>query len=151
RSVRGTSEERIFTPSGVVPVSAGGRQLFGGTFVEDILHLGRLSVSGGVRFDRWRNLDGHRTSSGTRTDFPDRSEGSASPRVSLRVEAGGGVSLAASGYRSFRAPTLNELYRNFRVGNVVTNANEKLTAERLTGAEAGAVYASRSGNVMARL
>jgi len=42
-----------------------------------------------------------------------------------------------SGYRAFRAPTLNELYRSFRVGNVLTLANDKLRAERLTGGEAG--------------
>ena len=41
-------------------------------------------------------------------------------------------------YRAFRAPTLNELYRNFRVGNVVTNANAALRAERLTGGDIGA-------------
>jgi outer membrane receptor protein involved in Fe transport len=40
--------------------------------------------------------------------------------------------------RAFRAPTLNELYRSFRVGNVLTLANENLRAERLTGGEAGA-------------
>jgi outer membrane receptor protein involved in Fe transport len=45
--------------------------------------------------------------------------------------------LVVSGYRSFRAPTLNELYRSFRVGNVLTQANSKLLAERLTGGEAG--------------
>ena len=39
--------------------------------------------------------------------------------------------------RAFRAPTLNELYRSFRVGNVLTLANENLRAERLTGGEAG--------------
>jgi outer membrane receptor protein involved in Fe transport len=48
-----------------------------------------------------------------------------------------GLSFSGSFYRAFRAPTLNELYRNFRVGNVVTNANSNLTAERLTGAEVG--------------
>lgn len=45
--------------------------------------------------------------------------------------------LRASGYRSFRAPTLNELYRNFRVGNVLTLANAALVPEGLTGVEAG--------------
>jgi outer membrane cobalamin receptor len=45
--------------------------------------------------------------------------------------------LRASGYRSFRAPTLNELYRQFRVGNVLTLANPKLIPEGLTGVEAG--------------
>jgi outer membrane receptor protein involved in Fe transport len=33
---------------------------------------------------------------------------------------------------------LNELYRSFRVGNVLTLANDRLRAERLTGGEAGA-------------
>jgi iron complex outermembrane recepter protein len=40
-------------------------------------------------------------------------------------------------YRAFRAPTLNELYRSFRLGNVLTLNNPYLNAERLTGAEAG--------------
>jgi outer membrane cobalamin receptor len=43
----------------------------------------------------------------------------------------------ASGYRSFRAPTLNELYRPFRVGNAQTLANAALVPESLTGVEAG--------------
>ncbi|HEY7302679.1 MAG TPA: TonB-dependent receptor [Bryobacteraceae bacterium] len=46
----------------------------------------------------------------------------------------------ASGYRSFRAPTLNELYRNFRVGNVLTLANAGLVPEGLVGVEAGVDY-----------
>jgi len=60
------------------------------------------------------------------------------------VSPNGGVAVGvrqfrfrASGYRSFRAPTLNELYRQFRVGNVLTLANPKLTPEGLTGVEAG--------------
>jgi outer membrane cobalamin receptor len=45
--------------------------------------------------------------------------------------------LRASGYRSQRTPTLNELYRQFRVGNVITLANANLVPEQLAGAEAG--------------
>jgi outer membrane receptor protein involved in Fe transport len=37
---------------------------------------------------------------------------------------------------------LNELYRSFRVGNILTLANERLRAERLTGGEAGANFAA---------
>ena len=37
----------------------------------------------------------------------------------------------------FRAPTLNELYRQFRVGTVLTLANNQLGPERLVGGEAG--------------
>ncbi len=46
--------------------------------------------------------------------------------------------LRASAYRAFRAPTLNELFRQFRAGNAVTLANAALRPESLTGAEIGA-------------
>jgi hypothetical protein len=36
-----------------------------------------------------------------------------------------------------RVPNPNELYRNFRVGNVVTVANPALTGKHLTGARRG--------------
>jgi outer membrane receptor protein involved in Fe transport len=48
--------------------------------------------------------------------------------------------LTASAYAGFRAPTLNELYRSFRLGNVFTRANEQLQAEHLRGGEAGIRY-----------
>jgi outer membrane receptor protein involved in Fe transport len=46
--------------------------------------------------------------------------------------------LFGSLYGAFRSPTLNELYRSFRVGNVLTLANENLRRERAAGGEAGA-------------
>ena len=49
-----------------------------------------------------------------------------------------------SGYRSFRNPTLNELYREFRVGNTVTLPNGALQSESLTGGEIGADFAGES-------
>jgi outer membrane receptor protein involved in Fe transport len=70
-------------------------------------------------------------------DFADRSETAFSPRFAVIKRFSEGFSLSGSVYKAFRAPTLNELYRNFRVGNVVTNANAALSAERLTGGEAG--------------
>ena len=45
--------------------------------------------------------------------------------------------MRALGYQSFRAPTLNELYRPFQVGTILTSANENLRAERLVGGELG--------------
>ena len=55
--------------------------------------------------------------------------------------------LRAAGYRSFRAPTLNELYRNFRVGNVLTLANAGLRPEGLTGVEAGIDWAGETSRL----
>ena len=55
--------------------------------------------------------------------------------------------LRASGYRSFRAPTLNELYRPFRVGNAQTLANAALLPESLTGVETGADWSGEKTQV----
>jgi outer membrane receptor protein involved in Fe transport len=49
-------------------------------------------------------------------------------------------SLFAAVSRSFRSPTLNELYRAFRVGNVVTQANADLAAETAVNVEGGVLY-----------
>jgi outer membrane receptor protein involved in Fe transport len=62
----------------------------------------------------------------------------------------GHFSLGGSFYRAFRAPTLNELYRGFRVGNVVTNANQDLRAERLTGGEGGFAFRTFAERVTLR-
>jgi outer membrane receptor protein involved in Fe transport len=126
RDVRGQSVETF--------VRAGGRQRTFGFFANDSVPLGTWLLSFGGRVDRWRNYDGFLN----RTNFAGRSETAFSPRVSVLKRFAKGISLNGSVYRAFRAPTLNELYRNFRVGNVVTNANSELSAERLTGGEIGA-------------
>ena len=60
------------------------------------------------------------------------------------------VTLNATFARAFRAPTLNELYRSFRVGNVLTLADENLRAERLTSGEAGLLFNSQRRGTAAR-
>jgi outer membrane receptor protein involved in Fe transport len=47
-------------------------------------------------------------------------------------------------YRSFRAPTLNELFRQFKAGNTTTLANAALRPETLWGAEAGIDWVGES-------
>src|ERR1043165_5010149 len=125
RDVRGHSAERF--------VDAGGRQSTFGFFASDSIRFGSWVFDVGGRVDRWRNYDGF----SNRTHFTDRSETAFSPRVSVLKKFDNGISFTGAFYRGFRAPTLNELYRNSCVGNVVTNANSNLTAERLTGGEVG--------------
>jgi outer membrane cobalamin receptor len=50
-------------------------------------------------------------------------------------------------YRSFRAPTLNELYRDFKVGNTTTKANPALLPETLWGAETGFDFVGENSTV----
>lgn len=148
REARGASDELAFVagrPSALV--GAGGRERTVGLFVEDIFRATpELFITVGARVDRWRN---YRALSATRpfssnltaaTAFPDRTETAFSPHLSVLYRVRADVSLYASMSRAFRQPTLNELYRSFRVGDVLTLANENLRAERLTGGEAGASF-----------
>ena len=68
---------------------------------------------------------------------PDRDDTVASPRVAARYHFTNWVSVWGDFGWGFRAPTLNELYRQFRVGTVLTLANNQLGPERLVGGEAG--------------
>ena len=129
---------------------AGGRQQSLGIFAEEVFQITpRWILAGSVRGDLWRNIDASSrrfpfTGSPTLNYFANRSESSISPRVGLTRIVNSRFSLHASAYRSFRAPTLNELYRPFRVGNVSTLSNASLLAEHFSGGEfGGVVKASR--------
>ena len=99
-------------------------QTLGGIYAQQTFGVtSRLDLLAGARLDLW-------ASARTRTSF--------NPRLGALFRASDAVTLRASAYRGFRAPTLNELYRPFRVGNVETLANPDLRQETLTGAEIGA-------------
>jgi outer membrane receptor protein involved in Fe transport len=70
--------------------------------------------------------------------------------VSVLRKLNENINVSASFYRAFRAPTLNELYRSFRVGNVVTQANPNLLAERLTGGEVGSSWTTQNRRLTVR-
>lgn len=146
REVRGASDEIVYVNGRASSlIGAGGREKSGGAYFEDLVRFGsRVFLNLGGRVDHWRNYDALSASrpitalSPTSvTIFPDRDETAFSPHGSIVFRVNEHVSLLASMSRAFRAPTLNELYRSFRVGNVFTQANENLLAERLTGGETG--------------
>ena len=98
-----------------------------------------------MRFDRWELFDGFRRESvrltGTSLSdlhYPDRSGNELNGRLGLRWEATDRLALRGAAYSGFRVPTLNELYRPFRVGSDVTEANAALEPEHLLGGEIGA-------------
>lgn len=144
----GHSNEQIFSPTtgnNSRDTFAGGHQQTTGIFGEDLIQVAPTWTLGlSARFDDWRNLDGLLVAEpidppgpSTNTLYANRSYGTFSPRASLVHALNAHVSWSASVYRAFRAPSLNELYRSFRQANNLTDANANLTAERLTGGEAG--------------
>ncbi|MEI9963706.1 MAG: TonB-dependent receptor [Caulobacteraceae bacterium] len=143
--VRGAAgeDQELFSQGLAKRRIAGGRTLVAGGYGEATLSTGDWLFTGGARIDGWATQDGHRvetvvaTNAVTFSDHPaDRSGALPSFRLGVRRDIGGGLYLRAAGYSSFRPPTLNELYRPFRVGNDVTEANPDLKPERLFGAEA---------------
>jgi outer membrane receptor protein involved in Fe transport len=92
----------------------------------------RLTLTGGLRGDFWRSEPVLET-------LPTKSVSFFSPRASANYRLGA-VVLQGAVYRAHRTPTLNELHRGFRVGNVQTNPNVLLEPETLTGFEGGVLY-----------
>ena len=124
---------------------AGGDQQGMGFYIQDIFYpQRRLQFTAGGRVDLWRSFGGFRRETDLETNqvirndvFADRTRWVFNPKAGLLFALSDGVSFRGSFYRTFRAPTLNELFRPFRVGNVITSANEDLDPERLVGGDVG--------------
>lgn len=123
------------TPSG--QSSVGGRERAVAAFARLQFSLGNAwKVSGGTRVDGWQTTPGEPSLTPHSADL-------FSTRLSLSWGRGATGARFSLG-RAHRVPSLNELYRGFRAGNVVTNPNDQLAPERLTGMEAGLVIIKRS-------
>ena len=60
------------------------------------------------------------------------------PRLGIARKLGEHLfALTGSGFRAYRAPTANELYRSTQVGSLLTLPNNNLRSERATGWETG--------------
>ena len=122
---------------------AGGQSDTAGAFAELSAKLEALTLTGGVRADRWWIRDGRlvertlATGASIRNELaPDRQGWEPTARAGLAYDAGI-ATLRAAAYLGWRLPTLNELYRPFRVGADATAANPALAPERMKGAELG--------------
>lgn len=123
---------------------AGGASKTHGAFAELTLGRRALTVSGGARLDRWEVPDGQlverllATGVATRDEhYPARSGWQPTARAGAAFDAGRGWTIRSAAYLGWRLPTLNELFRPFRVGPDATAANPLLEPERLAGAEVG--------------
>ena len=145
RRVEGETQEQFFF-TGTTPGRfrvAGGESTTVGAFADGYANAGDLLFTLSGRIDHWRIAPGFRTErnigGSIRSDdrFAARSGWAGTGRAGVAYEKGD-VKLRAAGYTGWRLPTLNELYRPFRVGADATAANELLRPERLWGGEAGA-------------
>lgn len=121
--------------------AAGGASDIIGGFAEATRVVGPLTLTGGGRVDHWsltggflseRRLDGMIV---TDNRFADRQGWATTGRAGLAYAATPALALSTAAYIGWRLPTLNELYRPFRVGAELTNANAALRPERSRGVE----------------
>ena len=124
--------------------AAGGRTRTIGAFAEADVETGPFVLSAGGRLDRWWIGDGElrerllaTQAVVTDTRFPDRGGWEATGRAGASWRPSDRLTVRAAAYLGWRLPTLNELFRPFRVGADATAANAALAPERLEGAEAG--------------
>ena len=139
--------------------TAGGKQLVTGAFLEGHWQqTNRFLFTIGGRVDHWRQSNGNRRESnlidGTvlvdRT-FTNQNGWVANGRVGFRADVHGGLSVKGAAYSGFRVPTLNELYRPFRVGNDITEANNGLENERIVGVDLRFTWSSEHALAAATL
>ncbi len=156
RWIDGDSDELTYAlATGTTPLIhrvAGGTQRFVGVFAQDLIEVtSKLQLTLSARIDSWDNYDAHnlettiatnQPTAANRESLPDKSDTTVSPRLAALYRATDRVSVWGSFSKGFRAPTLKELYSPFRVGQVLTLANETLGPERLTGEELGVSVAA---------
>lgn len=139
REVVATNGETGFGPTGGVTRvgETRGFQRSSGGYAQIRTPVGaRVTLTAGLRGDLWQP-----------ERAGDDSQGVLSPRVAASLRVAPQVIVRGSVTSSFRAPTLNERYRAFRVGNVVTQANPGLEPEELVTIEGGALVHGTHGSV----
>lgn len=131
RTARADLDEAAFSLTGVLgattrtqPRQRGNGAVFQGRF--DV--SSRATIEAGARIDRWTLSKVGQTVPKTNLTFFE-------PRLGLSLRVRDDSTLRVSWLTGFRTPTMNELYRSFRVGNTVTNANANLEPEESSGPE----------------
>lgn len=128
----------------------GGEQVLGGVYVQDVYEpAAGVHLLASARYDVAKRSGGFRRETNLANDavlidtsYVADTESTVNLSIGMRWDASDRLAWRASAYRAYRSPTLNELYKPFREpGNVLTEGNADLRAERAIGAELGADYA----------
>jgi outer membrane receptor protein involved in Fe transport len=131
RGVKANLDEASIAVNGVqAPTTrTPARQRGDGFVIQEQFELSpSVSLDGGIRFEHWRLW---------RTDVTTAEHGHNffQPRVGVAFRLSDARTVRATWLSGFRTPTMNELYRSFRVGNTNTAANDALNPEKSWGPE----------------
>ena len=121
----------------IAPTRTTARQRQSGGYAELLSTPGPWTLSGSARVDHFINTDARQFAPAGVTLEPALSETVVDPRLGISRRLTPGLALNASGFRAYRAPSENELYRTGQVGQQTTYPNPSLRSERATGWETG--------------
>jgi len=124
---------------------AGGQTATAGLFADLTLPVtSTLVLTGGGRIDRWWITQGHLFERAIATGAPfttaryaDRHGWEPTGRGGIAWKPAAALRLRGAAYTGWRLPTLNELYRPYRVGLDAIAANAALSPERVRGVDGG--------------
>ncbi len=134
--VRAADDEQALLSGSTLDTTARQRQT--GVWGEFLFTPSQWTMTGSARVDHFSNFDAQQFSTATTpTQPPSFSETVFDPRLGLVRRVKPWLALNASGFRAYRAPTENELYRTGQVAQQITEPNPNLRSERATGWEAG--------------
>jgi len=144
RTVRATLDEQAISVAGVTApvVETRARQNNVG-----VTFQGRYELSSSVTIDGGLRVE-HSTTDKLGIEGDDDGQTFVAPRIGASFRFTPEQTLRVSWLTGFRVPTINELYRSFRVGNTLTLANADLGPEKARGPEVA--YTLREGRWSAR-
>ena len=145
--VRADDQEEVIKAGVQSRVNQSDRQRQTGAYGELMMTKEGWTVSLSGRFDWFSNFDGTSWATGAPVGLPQFSEQVFDPRLGVSRKIGQHFALTGTGFRAYRAPTANELYRSTQVGSLLTLPNNNLRSERATGWEAGVAMQQRWGTM----
>lgn len=117
-----------------------------GLYAQDEWQLSdRLLAHFGLRYDYWKNSNGHIetpgwTSGNIYKNYASRTAEAWNPKLALRFEVNSAFALRTSYGSAFRAPSVYELYRSGKIGTTTYTANPLLKPETVTTLDIGADF-----------
>lgn len=140
--VSGSDTADYYLPNGQLgapPIIGSGKQLFAAGFAQaSLVPIQHLDIVGSLRYQFYENFDGVDTFPPAVGTIPTSDSYHLDPRVNVRYAINDEFAARAAYYQSFRAPTLDELYRTYADTTAgIYEGNPFLRPETLEGEEIG--------------
>jgi outer membrane receptor protein involved in Fe transport len=141
-------DQEVVIPKSKIPynINLSDRQRQTGTYAEILVTRKAWTLSSSARVDWFSNFDGQQWAPSVQ-GLPQLTERVFDPRLGVSRKIGQHFAVSGTGFRAYRAPTPNELYRSTQVGSLLTYPNSALRSERATGWESGIAMQQRWGTV----